>query len=484
MKTNHITAQSILYALLLCFVALPVSGQTPNTEYFMKSSYQRSNLNPALRARQGHVGFPALTNLSADFKTNTLNLDHLVFDGPGNEKVTFLHPSVGAEQFLDDISENNYLNASVYESIFTWGSYAGDNGYWFFDIAARSDIGANIPYSFFEFAKKGMSLNETSYYNLKDIRVVANLFADLGVGYSHDLLDKSLVVGAKAKVLLGYASADVLVKEAMINATSDQWIINSHITGDITIPGDIILERDEDDKFDGFDLKPKSGIGGFGLGLDLGATLNLSGVTESLFGDNPITDVLNRFTVSLAFTDIGFISWNKGSSKHIYTELEETVVTGDYQIDLNDSNSLKDDLDAMADKLEEFVNLKEKDASGRTTSLHTNMNIGLEYEVLPEQLTVGLLSTTRFNPIHTISELTVGGSYRPTSWFEAGLTYSMVFNHFNTIGLAIHFAPKRGANFFLATDYFLPKISKEFIPVTSKGANLMVGVSFPIGARR
>jgi hypothetical protein len=476
MKTIYNKTIQAFCLLLLCLVALPAAGQTPGIEYFMKSSTQKQNFNPALRSRQGFVGFPLLGNTSMAYQTNTLNLDHLVFDTGRSNLVTFLHPDVSADQFLKNITDNNTLSANVNENVLAFGKYIGTNGFMFIDVSGRVNVNASIPRSFFEFAKKGIAQNEASFYDISDVKMGGMAFIDVGGGYSHSLLNDKLVVGGKLKLLLGHLQADVRVNKMMVDAQLDRWTVGADIVVEGYAPFDIRVEKNDEGKFDGVDMDYAFGIAGFGVGLDLGATFNLGGIGED------VSDILNRFTVSLAFTDIGFINWGKGNSTILASSLDDMVVTGDYVIDLENSSSLEDEIDAMTEQLKKITDLKEQAQQGKTTSLHTNMNIGVEYEVMP-QLTVGFLSSTRFSGINTISEFTLGGSYRPCDWFEAGLSYSFVYNKFNTIGLALHFAPKKGLNFFLSSDYFLPHVNSYFIPIKAKGMNAMLGVSIPLGRR-
>ena len=486
MKTIYRISKQLLVTLLLSLIILPAAGQTPSTEYFMESSYQRLSFNPALRPRQGYINIPGLGATSADAQTNTLNLDHLAFKKDG-KTVLFTSSLVSADEFLSDMSKNNYLGAGVNESFLGAGWFINQKGFLFVDISVRIDAEANIPYSFFEFAKKGIADNVASQYNFKNFEIDARSYIDIGAGYSHSLLDNDLVVGGKFKVLLGLAYVNGKINEMNINAGIDEWIVNSDISIQGALMGSQITPeykvKNGVERFDDINTDFKFGIPGFGLGLDLGASFNLGGLTH-FFPDIDNVNLLKRFNFSLAFTNIGFISWSKSKTTHLASKMEDTVITGSYQIDLDNSNSLGDQVDELTERLKDIVDLKEQDAKGRTTSLSTNMNIGLEYEAIPEKLSVGILSATRFNPVKTTSELTLGGSYRPCNWFEAGLSYSCIFNQFNTFGLALHIAPKKGVNFFLSSDYLVPSVNKEFIPVKAKGMNFLVGVSIPIGARR
>lgn len=446
----------------------------------MKTYSNRTSINPALRPEQGYIGMPLILNdFYVDVKTNALNMDHLTFRQNG-ELLSFMHKDVSADKFLNGMPGNSYANMDLNYSLFSLGFYKG-KGFWNVDFNIKAHADANVPYSAFELMKKGFAMNEPSYYNVKDTRLTASAYAELGVAHSRPFLDDNLVVGAKAKILFGFASADVYIRDLQINAGLNEWVVRSHATLEASAPG-IKPEFDEEGKFDSFEWSETFGLPGVGFGFDLGATYSFAGLADLTCGVP--ADILERLTFSLAFTDIGLISWSKANTSNLYSSLSDVVVTGDFEIDFNDSSSLEDDLDKIKDTLEEIIEFKEGDASGRTTGLRTKMNIGLEYEIIKKRLLAGFLSTTYFNAAHNVTETTIAVTGRPIKWFEAALSYSFIHSKFDTFGLALNFSPTRGVHFFLASDYIIPHVNSEFIPVTSKGVNLQLGLSIPLGARR
>ncbi len=481
MKTIY--TNRLLITLTILFTSVVYgSAQLTNTSYFMKTYSNRTSLNPALRPEQPYLGMPiVLNNVYADVKTNTLNLDHLTFPRNG-ELLSFMHKDVSADQFLKGISNNNRLNMDVSYSLFSLGWFKG-TGFWNVDFNIKAHADASVPYSAFELMKKGFAMNEPSYYNVKDTRVKANAYAEIGVAHSRPFLDNHLVLGAKAKLLLGFADFDAYIRDLQVNAGLDEWIIRSHATLQASAPG-IRPEFDEEDKLDKFQWKEGFGIPGVGFGFDLGATYSLAGLADLTCGTP--ADILERLTFSFALTDLGLISWSKGNTSNLYSTLEDQVVTGNFEMDFNDkdNSSLKEDLDKIKDTLEEIIKFKEGASKGRTTGLRTNMNIGLEYEILKNLLSAGLLSTTHFNSMTNVTETTLGVTYRPVQWFEGALSYSFVHSRFDTFGLALNFVPTHGVHFFLASDYLIPHVNSEFIPVSSKGVNIQLGLSIPLGARR
>jgi len=485
MKTIYKNIRLIFLFIGVSFFLLPAVAQTVNTGYFMKSQYNKTSLNPALRPEQGYLVIPVLPNLSVDLKTNTFNLENFIFPGKGvnGKSATFLNENVSAGDFLKNISNNNYLNFDFSYTLFGIGFYKGD-GFWNIDLGVKSNVDFNLPRDLFKFAKQGLAFEDGSSvagYDLKNIRGIATGYAELGVGHSRPFLDNKLVVGLKAKLLFGEANADLYVKQLSINTGRDLWTMASEATLEGTIPG-YVPDYDEENIFNGFKEGGKKGLGGFGLGFDLGATYKLSGLANALD-----EEILDRFTFSAALTDIGFISWSKGSSMYLTTKPTKTVITGDFDITFGgEGDNLGDQLSAIGDTLKNAINLTEnpRKSGGRTTGLRTKMNFGLEYELIKNRLSAGILSTTQFTPAHNITEFTLAGAYKPVRWFEAGLSYSFVHSNFNTFGLALNLVPAKGLNLFLASDYIIPHVNSDWYPTTSKALNFQLGITIPLGGSK
>ena len=75
----------------------------------------------------------------------------------------------------------------------------------------------------------------------------------------------------------------------------------------------------------------------------------------------------------------------------------------------------------------EMLQLQKEDVvESRTTSLHSTVVIGAEYELLDKWLAIGALSTTRFTKPKTQTEITLSANIRPKSWLNAAISYSMI----------------------------------------------------------
>lgn len=477
MKLNQILVK--LAVVLLCTLPLKGFGQSTRSSYFMKTSYMRVSLNPALRPDQSYIGIPLLSNIYLDARTNTFNLKNLTFPLDG-ERVTFMHAKIPDDKALSNISDNNYITSNLSLSILSAGFFRGDS-YWNFDLKLRADADVNVPRSLFELLKLGFNENETVTHNLADISLTENTFAEIGVAHSRAFLDNNLIIGARGKVLLGITHLNMDTKSLDITAGTEFWRAKSEVRLKAAGPGITARYKENEydpgkQDFDGFDFGNFS-IPGYGLGIDIGAVYDFKDIS---------IDILKPLKVSYALNDIGFISWSKQNFTQLTSPETEVVISpSDYSMHNDGSTSINDIFDNAVDDIKQAINLQVVPVDGgRTTSLRANMNLGLEYEVWKEKMTAGFLYSTRFGNYFTTNEFTLSANYTHKDWLAATLSYSFVYGAFNTFGLAVHLAPSKGVNFFLASDYTVAHVSPQWIPTSSKALNLQMGISIPFGGKR
>jgi len=457
-----------------CFTFHSILAQSSNTEYFMSSSFSKPEINPAKRPEKGYIGIPGLTNFVIDYKTNTFNLDHFIFPGVGENGKSglFLHENVSHDDFMKNISPANYLGANIDWTLIGFGFYVKDF-FLSFDITERVSTTLNVPGDLFDFAKKGVATDaDGTEYNISNLRVNAQAFTQVGLGASYPLLNKSLVLGAKFKILLGNAYADLKLDDMHININNDSWRASTQASGNMLIP--TVQPVPVDNKLDHFDTDGSfSPINGSGFGFDLGATFK----PGKLFDFDGSLEWLNPFTVSAAITDVGFISWNKNKMSSYYTDPAEIDITGNrtIHVDGSDEEIFKD----LGDKLNDAVAFHPASPANISSGLGAKFNWGIEYALMHDKMNVGLLNTVHFNPVKTISEFTVAGAYRPMGGIELGLSYSFIHSSFQTFGFALHLGP----GFYIASDYVIPHVNSSFIPTTSKALNVQFGAVVPIGKK-
>jgi hypothetical protein len=266
------------------------------------------------------------------------------------------------------------------------------------------------------------------------------------------------------------------------NLTGDHWLIDGKARGEINMKGASFKEKEEEYKtqpgkykrVDGIDTDG-AGISGFGIGIDLG------GVYE--FKDCSV-DWLNNLKVSLALTDLGFISWSNG----IVAESSGKTFRFDGFNDMDMSSgegkkTFDDEKDNYADRFKDFANLENKgDNGGSTHALAATLRFGLEYP-LPyyDKLTFGSLFSHRFDGKYSWTEERISANIRPLKWVDGGI--NVAFTSFcTTMGWVVNFHPA-GMNLFIGMDHMIGKTGASMIPLDSN-ASFNLGLNVAWGGKK
>lgn len=440
-----------LFLAALLF-ATGVAAQNP-TSYFMEGSTFRSHLNPAFAPLRGYVNVPGLGNININASGN-MALDKVLYPRNGR-LVTLLDSSVSAAQALSGLKSDNIFGADTRVNIIGFGAFTRNHkNFWSFDLNLRANADANLPYSLFEFLKRGQE------GSIKGIGLTADTYLEAGFNYSFPVGDK-LYIGVRGKFLAGAARARLYFDRFDVTMKEDIWEVNADGRFDITAGGvkTTTTTNDKGEQIfttDDIDLKPTKPAG-YGFAVDLGATY----------------DILPNLQASLAVTDLGFISWGKGdnlsgiSAKHM-------TFTG-VEVDENGNATQPDfDLDML-----DFVKAPSKSVA---RMLHTSINAGLEYEVWRHKIGIGLLYTARIWQYRTMHNITGSVNFHPVRWFTLTGSYSVIDNRAGAVGLALNLNPN-WINFYIATDVLTSKHTPQFIPIRQSIMNVTLGLGIPIGKR-
>ena len=444
---------------IIALGAVSSFAQYTNSGYFTDGYLYRHEINPAFGNQQNYISFPALGNINLGIRGN-LNLKDYIYNIDG-KTTTFLNPKVDASDFLNNINDKNKFNFDTKIEVLSLG-FKSFGGYSTIGVNVRSNIHTMLPKSLFKFAKEGISNNE---YDISKFDIHADAYSELVLGHSHDLNEK-LRIGASLKVLLGLANVDAKFNKAKINLGNDQWTAVTNAEINASVKGleyeTEISENTGKPYINDFDVEG-FGLNGFGLGLDLGAEYKLN----------------DSWKFSAALTDLGFLSWN--NNMLATTNGDKCFTTDDYKFSFDDekSNNFEDELERLGDGL---VGLYELDNAGdqgkRTTKLATTLNLGAEY-VLPayDKLSFGLMNSTRFQGDYTWTEFRLSANIAPVKILSAGVNVA-AGSYGCAFGWILNFHPN-GFNLFVGMDQTLGKVTKEFVPLSSKGSvNLGVNIPF------
>lgn len=450
-----------LVALAATAMAFSAEAQESRTSYFMQSSSFRHQMNPAFLDAPYKSLLLGNINVGA---TGNVGLGNFIYktDKKGYDYTTFLSPTVGASQFLGDLDDKNrmdlYVNYNLLSCAFK--AFGGTN---LVELNIRSNSHLTLPYEFFEFAK---TAGAKDAYHLEDIGMRTNSYAELALGHARNINDK-LRVGAKVKVLLGIAYADMNVDRMDITMNGNQWRINANTQVEASIM-DSQLEFEPQHK-NSSDGRPRVkgvdetafGLPGLGFAIDLGASYKID----------------DYLTVSAGITDLGFMSWkntHKASSKGDYTfnGFETFKVLGD------NGERIGPQLEDLGDDLEEMFSVYYDGKEKVTKMLAATINAGAEY-TLPvyDKISFGALYTGRINGLYSWHQGMISANYRPLKWLEANANVALSSTGF-TCGGALS-ANLKVAKIYIGADRLFGDLSKEFIPINNFNGQFNFGVTVP-----
>lgn len=475
MKNLH---KSLVIAALLGAAQCVQAQEASRSGYFMDGYSFRHELNPAFANDHNYISIPALGSVNASLNGN-VGVNTFLYKLPSGQLTTFMSPTVGNDEFLSSIKDNNKVSGNVKLTLLSAG-FRAFGGFNTISLSARTDVGVNLPRGLFEFMKLGQQV-ESSTYSFSDLRLKASAMGEIALGHSHAITDQ-IEVGAKIKFLLGAGNVNARIDHMDVTLSDEKWIVDATGTIDMAAGSGLKVPTNRESGKDldrpaeanqidwnGIDYD-KFSMSGFGLGFDLGAVYK---------------NVIPGLTVSASLLDLGFVKWSHNVKGQ--TPGTSWVFDGFNNVALDSSqpgyeeNKLHTQIDNMWDDLKECVNFNRVEADGgNTQALAATLHLAAEYEMpFYNKLTAGFLFTQRFNGPFSWTEGRLSANVKPVKWFDCNLNVAQ--SSFGTsMGWMLNFHP-RGFNFFIGSDHQFFKITPQFLPVGNANMNLTVGFNVTFG---
>jgi len=457
--------KTIISLTILLASVFSVFSQEANSLYFLNEWSQRHTLNASFAPEYGYFSLPGLGGIHLNMSSNT-GLSTFIYPY-NNDFVTFLHQSVPGPLFLNKLLPNTYIRQGLKLNLLSFGFYTKDNSFWSFDISLKEKADINIPFDFFRLAKTGMTNQTNNVFDLKNFNSTQSNIAEFSLGYSRDI-NSQWRVGMNAKLLAGLSYEKFNYSKFDITLANNQYTMTA--VGESQIRSKFLtFEKDANNNFDfsknkfnSSQLKPA----GFGAAFDLGVTYK------------PI----KKLTVAAALNDLGFINWNASAIKR-GTANTNFVFNGFTNINV-DSLNLDDQLNKLKDDANTLIKFKEAPAGNNIIeSIPFTLKSSAEYSIFgndKQDILIGLLWNSYNAPGNHQNELVGAVTFKPISWFTLSTTCEFIRKDYNRFGLALNFSPK-WINVFIASDYVVPKVNHQYMPIDKFDLNLSVGVSFVIG---
>ncbi|MDE6479072.1 MAG: hypothetical protein K2L45_02295 [Muribaculaceae bacterium] len=451
---NIINKKSI--ALSLAAVSLlSASAQESSTGYFMENYNMKWQMNPAMGNRNNYVGFPGLGNLNVGVNGNISATD-IVYPLDG-KTVLFTNPGIETDKVLGNLHDTNRLSQSLGLNVLQ-GGFKAFGGYNNIAINVRENVSFALPKSIFSLLKQGIG-NET--YDIKDLRAKAAAYAEIALNHSRDIKwVPGLRAGVSLKFLLPVAFAEANFDELQLELGENNWKARANANLRIGMDG-LKYETKVNDRtgaryVSGVNTDDmKYGVNGFGFAFDLGATYQWS-----------------DFVFSLAFTDLGVLSFSK--VQEASTNGTKSFETENHVIGIGDHG---DSWDALVDDLSPLYELKDNGTVSSSMAVQGKMRAGVDYKFpFYDKLHFGLLNTTNLSSIFPSTEFRLSANVEPVKGVAASIsgaagTYGVNYGFLLSLG-------NKGFNFLIGMDYAAFKMDKNSIPL-STNFDVHMGINFP-----
>lgn len=485
----------LTFTALTCLIS--AQAQQINTLYFLENAPMRHTINPAFQPiSKGFVNISPLGWMSAGVGNTSLTMSDILFLDPQTGKtITPLHPNGDKQALLKTLNSMTLINGDATLGIVNLGLRIKEKGFLTIGINEHIEVGATLPRAIPQIMLGGFmtDLEGTNSFNLSRLGVAANVYTEIGVGYSHQI-DEQWTVGGKVKLLIGQANIGLTAKNLTLDASIEQWDINGNMQLGIVGPFnfeqlppidgqnlmDIIDEATHINPSELIDLSNPAKIafgGGYGAAIDLGFTYKPNQYIQ----------------ISAALNDLGMIHW---ANANVYNCTIDTTFVGAGEFEYSDpafhdqegNFSTQLLLDSALNNMQGLADAIRMKHSGNAYNkmVSAKLNLGVDATFLNNKLTVGLLSATRLYNARLYEEITIGVGYKPFNWLNIAASYSLMNNgKFSNIGAGLSIMPKDGVNMTLALDYIpttyagmdINGKTKYILPYKSKMVNIALGFS-------
>lgn len=470
-----------IFILMLAFTFGRVSAQNSQVLYIMNLP-QNHLVNPALRPSNSvYIGLPVVSGINLNINNNFVNFSDVIMKGqPKDSIISFLHPGYNVDKFLAKIKDKNSLEPEATFQLLGVGFSVGKDSYIFLDINDRIEGNFVLPGDLFRLALKGNEGFVGSKIDLSSLRADMKYYREFGVGISRNYTDK-LRIGIKGKLLFGIADASIDNNSLGITVNDDySHTLNADMSVNMSGPVSVFMDSKHNIDsivFDDNRLNTASGRNDFfsgkknmGLGLDIGATYDLT----------------DKIVLSAAITDLGFIRWKKDVSN--LTAKNQFKFSGLNMLDvINGSKTIDEVGQDMLDSLKNAFTVSNT-KSPFTTYLPFGISFGGSYNVT-KKISFGFLSYSRIIGKQIREALTLSANINLGSSLSTSVSYTAANHRYDNLGAGL--ALRAGiTQFYLLADR-IPLIwnrikddnSNMVIPANWNTVNLRLGMNLVFGNR-
>ena len=459
----------IKYSLLL-FVGLIVSNlasaqKMNNTLYLMQNVPQSNQLNPAIQPEcKVFLGFPGLSSIYVNYANNGFTYSDIIKDGTGLQKDSLV---VDINSFHDALQSTNMIVNQLDYTFFSLGIRA-KKMFFTLDISSKIDSRLGFDKGLVSFLKDGNAAYMGRTANLGAIGLEGTAYNEVALGVSKQVTEK-LTLGVKAKMLFGVTNSHMEESNLSVYTSESGDLVRLHSKQLMKVSMPLDVTEDPDGYIDDIEVLDDdmdatffSGTNNKGFAFDLGATYQFD----------------DRTTFYASILDIGGIKWN--DTYELYQDASFDWQGGDWSQsgNSNDPNyrEIEDVMEDLTDSIADAFRFRD-DVGSYSKALPTKVYLGGSYE-LNKRIGFGVVSRTEIYDGKIRPSLTLSANSRVIRNFSASVSYSMVNNSYNNIGVGV--AAKLGPfQIYAVSDNVL-----AMNPNNAQLANIRFGMNMMFGCRK
>jgi hypothetical protein len=409
------------------FVGATGIGQQNLVLNFLDDVPQRMYANPATLSRRGFsIGLPGLSGIYTRFENTVFNPYHMF-------ERTSDGTAFRTENFLSQVRDYNYIGIDNSLDLFMLSFSTAPYTQWSITLRERMQARAILPGDLIRFPFIGNGSFDThgNTLDFSGLGLSMNHYRELAVGWHHKS-DDGLTIGIRGKLLFGSENIDTKVSEI-------QWTTDPD-TYDWTFAGEMQVNTAGVwpllDSIEGNHPLDNNQVMSYlfstqnsGMGIDIGAEKKIT----------------QRFSVSGAVTDLGFINWKRGvrnikSSKGEFAYIGLEFTDGMITSLSNVGDSLDQQLTDILAEAEDEFGYADNENNYRSATL-ARFQIGADYMLFGlDSLTSGSIGVLfqsevykgRLRPTYTIAY-----SQNVKRWLSATIAYSVIDRNFKNLGLGL-----------------------------------------------
>ena len=408
-----------------------MSAQNNQLLHFMNMS-QNHLVNPALKSSgSSYIGLPVISGISMNINNNFVSFSDIFMKSrTGDSVISILDRRYNIDNFLSKINDSISIEPQFSTQLFSVGFAVGNDGYVFLDITERVEGNIILPGTMFALVLKGNKQFLGKKIDLSSLRGDLVYYREVGLGLSKNLTSK-FRIGVKGKLLFGIAGLSIDNRSFDISVNNNYLLnLDADATFNFSAPLKIDLYPDSTIRniiFDKNRFKTPGGTYDFfsgkdnmGLGLDFGATYDIS----------------SKLMVSAAVTDIGFINWKKDVSNLV---LKSKFEFGGLNIAdvINGTRTFEDLGNELTDSLNKAFSFTCSN-NQYTEHLPYSVNLGASYN-FTKSISLGLLSYRRILNQQVHKSLSFSANVNLSSAFSSSLSYTISNYQIDHLGAGIAF---------------------------------------------